>query len=181
MEEKIAIFEVKIYENRQLVKREEKKMSFDLLHVVPPQSAPNFVKSSPIAVQDGRGRGWAEVDIHTLQHPQYKNVFALGDVANLPTGKTGAAVRKQAPVIVNNIKRMMNEQALDKNVQYNGYSACPILTDYQHVLMAEFIYGYKAKPSISFMDTTKPSWLMYLAKHFYLPWFYWNRMLKGKG
>jgi len=178
---KEATFEVKEYENRKLVRTRQEVMPFDLLHVVPPQSAPDFVRNSPLAIPEGKGKGWVDVDINTLQHRQFPNVFALGDVAFLPTGKTGAAIRKQVPVVVGNIFRLMDNQGLGKDRQYNGYSACPILTDYRHVLMAEFSYGYKADPSVSFMDTTKPSFLMYLAKHYYLPWFYWNRMLKGKG
>ncbi len=180
-DKKEATFVIKTFENKQLIRSEKKVMPFDLLHVVPPQSAPDFVKNSALAIREGKGKGWVDVDINTLQHRQFANVFALGDVANLPTGKTGAAVRKQVPIIVRNLFQLIDNQLIDKKNQYDGYSACPILTDYNHVLMAEFTYGYQPNPSVSFMDTTKPSYLMYLAKHYYLPWFYWNRMLKGKG
>lgn len=174
---KEATFEVKIYEQKELKNTQLETLSFDLLHVVPPQSAPGFIKNGVLATD----KGWVDVDINSLQHKRFPNVFALGDVADLPTGKTGAAVRKQAPVIVRNICNLIDGKGIDEKLKYDGYSACPILTDYSHVVMAEFTYGYTPSPSVKFIDTTKPSYLMYLAKHYYLPWFYWNRMLKGKG
>ncbi len=174
-----ATFRVKIYNGNELTETQEKEIDFDLLHVVPPQSAPDFVKNSPLSIQDGKLKGWLDVDHFSLQHNTYPNIFGLGDVCGLPTAKTGAAVRKQAPVVSNNIIRLINKQGIDTKLIYNGYSACPILTDYKHVLMAEFEYGNKPKPSF-FFDTTKPRWSMYLLKHYLLPWLYWNLMLKGR-
>ncbi len=150
---------------------------FDFLHVVPPQSAPDFIKNSPLAKQEAKGKGWLEVDKYTLRHIRYPNVYGLGDVAGLPTAKTGAAIRKQAPVVIDQLIRSIKGDK-NKGAEYNGYSACPILTDYKHVLLAEF--GYDNKPMPSFpIDTTKPRVSMYILKHYLLPWFYWNRMLKG--
>lgn len=150
---------------------------FDFLHVVPPQSAPDFIKDSPLAVQEGKGKGWLDVDKYTLRHNRYPNVFGLGDVAGLPTAKTGAAIRKQAPVVIDQLIRAIKGDKT-KGSEYNGYSACPILTDYRHVLLAEFGYGNEPMPSFP-IDTTKPRFSMYILKHYLLPWFYWNRMLKG--
>lgn len=179
-ENKTAYFNVKKFENDQLVGTESVQITYDLLHVVPPQSAPDFIKNSPLSIKSNKLKGWLDVNHFTLQHNQYPNVFGLGDACGLPTAKTGAAIRKQLPVVANNIVRLMNGESIDENEVYNGYSACPILTDYSHVLLAEFEYGNKPKPSF-FFNTKKPMWLMYLLKHYFLPWFYWNRMLKGKG
>lgn len=176
---KEATFTVKMFEGDQQVGMEEKVISFDLLHVAPPQSAPTIITESELAIPDGKLKGWLNVDHYTLQHNSFPNVFGLGDVCGLPTGKTGAAIRKQVPVVVNNVRRLLEKKEVNGKFKYNGYSACPILTDYKHVLMAEFEYGYKPKSSF-FFDTTKPRWSMYLLKHFYLPWYYWNRMLKGR-
>ncbi len=154
--------------------------NFDLLHVVPPQSAPDFIKNSPLAINEGPLKGWMDVDKYTLKHVNYENVYGLGDVAGLPTAKTGAAVRKQAPVVAEAILSKIKKESYIQKSLYNGYSACPIVTDYHHVLLAEF--GYNNEPMPSFpIDTTKPRFSMYLLKHYVLPWFYWNRMLKGKG
>lgn len=176
---KKAYFEVKQFDNGEQVGTEERCLDFDMLHVVPPQSAPDFIKDSPLAIKDGKPLGWLNVNHFSMQHNQYENVFGLGDVCGLPTAKTGASVRKQLPVVANNIKRLLNGKSIDPSVKYNGYSACPILTDYHHVVMAEFVYGNKPKSSF-FFNTRKPLYSMYLMKHYFLPWFYWNMMMKGR-
>lgn len=155
---------------------------YDMLHVAPPQKAPDFIANSPLAYQDGPNKGWLEVDIHTLQHKRYPNVFGLGDAAALPTAKTGAAVRKQAPVVVSNILNLINENRLCQD-RYEGYSSCPLVTGYGTMVLAEFKYDNvrDSDPFITkFVDTTKESWLMWLLKKYALPWLYWNRMMKGE-
>ncbi|MCB0769642.1 MAG: NAD(P)/FAD-dependent oxidoreductase, partial [Flavobacteriales bacterium] len=114
-------------------------MPYDMLHLAPPQCAPDFIKASPLAYADGPNKGWMEVDINTLQHKRYPNIFGLGDVAALPTAKTGAAIRKQAPVVVANILHRNENGNLSKE-QYGGYSSCPLVTGYGKMLLAEFKY-----------------------------------------
>ncbi len=155
---------------------------YDMLHVAPPQKAPDFIANSPLAYQEGPNKGWLEVDIHTLQHKRYPNVFGLGDAAALPTAKTGAAVRKQAPVVVSNILNLINEGKLCQD-RYEGYSSCPLVTGYGTMVLAEFKYDNvrDSDPFITkFVDTSKESWLMWLLKKYALPWLYWNRMMKGE-
>jgi sulfide:quinone oxidoreductase len=154
---------------------------FEMLQLAPPQSAPDFIKKSSISYQEGPNKGWIEVDINTLQHPRYPNVFGIGDAAALPTAKTGAAVRKQAPVLVENLLSLMKNEALTE--QYEGYSSCPIVTGYGSLVLAEFKYNNvrdSDKLISKFVDTTKESYWMWLLKKFGLPFMYWNLMLKGK-
>ena len=173
------------YSYRQLVEgdleSEEVTLPFEMLHLAPPQSAPDFIQRSPLALQEGPGEGWVDVDKNTLQHNVYKNVFSLGDVAHLPTAKTGAAVRKQAPVVVGNLLHLINQdnQAMDDG--YHGYSSCPLVTGYGKMLLAEFNYeGRDSDPTISrFVDTSKEQYSMWLLKKYGLPFLYWNLMLKG--
>lgn len=156
-------------------------MKYDMLHLAPPQSAPDFIKQSPLAHAEGPSKGWLEVDIHTLQHKRYPNIFGLGDVAALPTAKTGAAIRKQAPVVVANILQRIKDGALASE-QYSGYSSCPLVTGYGKMLLAEFKYDNvrDSDPLLSrLFDTSKPLWSMWVLKKYGLPWLYWNKMLKG--
>jgi sulfide:quinone oxidoreductase len=156
-------------------------MPYDMLHLAPPQSAPDFVRYSPLAYADGPNKGWLEVDIHTLQHTRYPNIFGLGDAAALPTAKTGAAIRKQAPVVVANILQRLKDGALSKE-QYSGYSSCPLVTGYGKMLLAEFKYDNvrDSDPFLKpFFNLTKPLWSMWLLKKYALPWLYWNKMMKG--
>jgi sulfide:quinone oxidoreductase len=155
---------------------------FEMLHLAPPQSAPDFIKESKLAHADGPSKGWINVNHFTLQHNEYSHVFALGDAAALPTAKTGAAVRKQAPVVVENLLHVMKEEA-KLSEGYHGYSSCPLVTGYGKMVLAEFGYGNErmSDPTISkFVDTAKENWSMWLLKKYGLPYMYWNLMLKGK-
>jgi sulfide:quinone oxidoreductase len=155
---------------------------YDMLHLAPPQSAPDFIKHSPLVYADGPSKGWVEVDINSLQHKRYPNVFSLGDVAALPTAKTGAAVRKQAPVVVGNLLHQVRKSPA-MVPGYEGYSSCPLVTGYGKMVLAEFKYGNirdSDKLITAFVDTTKEQYSMWLLKKYGLPYMYWNLMLKGK-
>jgi sulfide:quinone oxidoreductase len=158
-------------------------MPYDMLHLAPPQSAPDFIKQSPFAYPDGPNKGWLNVDIHTLQSNTYSNVFGLGDSAALPTAKTGAAIRKQVPVVVENVIRILQQMPVGKEKIYQGYSSCPIVTGYGKMLLCEFKYDNvrDSDPLLSkFVDTSKEKWSMWILKKFGLPWLYWNMMMKGR-
>lgn len=148
-------------------------IDFDMIHVTPPQSAPDFVKHSPLA----NAAGWVDVDKHTLQHVRYPTVFSLGDASGLPTSKTGAAVRKQAPVVVNNLFAYLKQKQI--NSSYSGYTSCPLVTGYGKLVLAEFDYNNKPDETFPF-DQSKERWSMYQLKKNVLPWLYWNKILKGK-
>ncbi len=155
---------------------EEVAIQYDLLHVTPPMSAPDFIKQSKLAVPDGASQGWVNVNKYTLQHNVYPNVFSLGDAASLPTSKTAAAVRKQAPVLVHNLLALINSKNLTQ--KYNGYSSCPITTGYGKVVLAEFGYDNKLFPTFP-IDPTRERYSMWLLKKYGFPYLYWNIMLKG--
>lgn len=156
---------------------EMEAVAYDFIHVTPKMFPPAFVAESPLAIADGPTKGWAEVDKNTLQNPKFPNVFALGDVAGIPTSKTGAAIRKQAVVVEQNVLAHMAGTPLPK--QYDGYTSCPLVTGYGKLIMAEFGYDDKVLPSFP-LDPTKERWSMYMLKKHFLPWMYWNLMLKGK-
>lgn len=156
------------------------EIPFDMLHLAPPQAAPKFIRESPLANADG----WLDVDINSLQHKKYPNVFGLGDVAALPTAKTGAAIRKQAPIVINNMLKLMNG-AKEVDKLYHGYSSCPLVTAYGKMVLAEFDYenNFTPDPSLKQMlvfDSSKEHWRLWILKKFMLPYLYWNKMMKGK-
>lgn len=156
---------------------EEIRVKYDMIHVTPPMSAPDFIKNSPLAVQEGPKKGWVDVDKYTLQHNIYPNVFSLGDASSLPNSKTAAAIRRQAPALVENLLAVMATQELGG--KYGGYACCPLVTGYGKTIMAEFDYDGVPKSSFPF-DPTEERYSMWLVKRYVLPWLYWNRMLKGK-
>lgn len=152
---------------------EELIEQYDLLHVTPPMSAPDFIKESELASE----LGWVEVDKETLKHTRFENIFALGDSSNLPTSKTGAAIRKQAPVVAENLQHAVKGEPL--SAKYSGYTSCPLVTGYDSLIMAEF--GYDLKPDETFpIDQNKERYSMYLVKRYLLPQLYWHGMLRGR-
>jgi sulfide:quinone oxidoreductase len=150
-------------------------LPYDVLHVAPRQSAPDWIKSSPLSTGDANG--YVDVDRHTLQHVRYPNVFALGDAGSTPNSKTGAAIRKQAPVVVENIDAFLNGKPLQ--ARYDGYSSCPIVTSSHAMLLAEFDYSLQMTPSFPGLDPAKPHRVYWYLKKYGLPFMYWNLMLKG--
>jgi sulfide:quinone oxidoreductase len=148
-------------------------VEFDMLHVTPPQSAPDFIKNSPLA----NAAGWVDVDKHTLQHTRYKNIFGAGDASSLPTSRTGAAVRKQAPVVVGNLLAAMRGETLTES--YSGYSSCPLITGYDKLVLAEFDYTNQPVETFPF-DQSKERWSMFQMKKYLLPYLYWNQILPGR-
>ena len=161
---------------RRVDSGDDVSLDYDFLHVSPPQRAPTPVAASPLAVAEGPHEGFADVDHETLQHLRYPNVFALGDAAALPTAKTGAAIRKQAPVLVANLRAHLAGTPLERS--YDGYSSCPLLTDVGKLVLAEFTYGNVYKPTFP-LDQTKERYDMYLLKRHVLPQMYWHGMLRG--
>ena len=151
----------------------EVQKKFNVLHVTPPQSAPDYFSKSALA----DAKGWFDADKYTLQHVRYKNVFGLGDILNTPNAKTGAAIRKQTPVLVKNILSFLKKEQL--TAQYNGYGSCPLVVGYGKLILAEFGYDNKVMETFPF-DQSKPSRLMYLLKRYVLPWLYWHKIVKGQ-
>ena len=164
-----AWFEMKDAEGNVTV--EEK--SFDLLHVVPPQVSPDFIRQSPLA----DAAGWCEVNPHSLQHLRYSHIFGLGDVCGTTNAKTAAAVRKQIVVVAENLLALRKQAPLP--LKYDGYGSCPLTVEKGKVVLAEFGYGGKLLPTFP-LDPTQARRSMWFLKATLLPWFYWNGMLKGR-
>jgi sulfide:quinone oxidoreductase len=148
------------------------EMGFDMLHMTPPQSPPREIRESPLANEGG----FVDIDQSSLRHVRYGNVFGLGDAGSSPNSKTAAAVRKQSPVVIRNLIKVMDGQELEDS--YDGYASCPLTTAYGKVLMAEFCYGGKVTPTFP-LDPRKERWSYWWIKATGLPFFYWNYMLKG--
>lgn len=153
--------------------QERVNIQYDMIHVVPPMSAPDFIKNSPLAASNG----WLNVDKYTLKHQCFDNVFGIGDCTNLPTSKTGAAIRKQAPVLVKNLLHRMRAKPLVH--QYDGYTSCPLVTGYGRLILAEF--NYDLQPQETFpINQSRERYSMYVLKKNFLPVMYWKGMLKGR-
>ena len=156
--------------------KETVEMPFDMIHVTPPQTAPDFIRSSPMADT----AGWVDVDQGTLRHKTFANIYAIGDVCSAPNAKTAAAARKQAPIVAQNIMRDMKYSK--GTATYDGYGSCPLTVERGKIVLAEFGYCGKLMPSfpVSFIDGQKPSSMAWFLKARVLPPIYWHAMLKGR-
>ncbi|OGS59890.1 MAG: pyridine nucleotide-disulfide oxidoreductase [Erythrobacter sp. RIFCSPHIGHO2_12_FULL_63_10] len=148
---------------------------FEMIHVVPPQVAPQFIADSPLAAESG----FVDVDQVTLRHNRYPNVFGLGDAGSMPNAKTAAAVRKQAPIVAVNALAVLDGK--EPLCEYDGYGSCPLTVERGKIVLAEFGYGGKLLPTFPswLIEGTRPRKLSWLLKSEILPWVYWNGMLKG--
>lgn len=147
--------------------------SFDVLHVVPPQQAPDFIRRSDLADP----AGWFDAEPATLQHRRYPDIFGVGDVCGTSNAKTAAAARKQVVVVADNLVALRRGALPTRH--YDGYGSCPLTVEYGKVILAEFGYGAKLLPTFPLEPTVarRSAWLL---KARLLPWFYWNGMLKGR-
>lgn len=168
---KRAVFEVT--DKDGVVTRTDR--DFDMMHVTPPQKALDFVANSPLANE----AGWIDIDAETLHHTRYENVFALGDAGSTPNAKTAAAVRKQAPIVAHNLLRAM--QGRQPNAHYDGYGSCPLTVERGKIVLAEFGYGGKLRPTMPawMLDGTKPTRMAWFLKERMLPGIYFDMMLSG--
>lgn len=143
---------------------ERSSRSYDFVHVVPPMRAPDAVKKSSLAWQDGpfASGGWLEVDTATLQHRRFPNVFGIGDINGTPRGKTAATVKKSAPVVAHNLTRLIAGQTLD--AQFDGYTSCPLIVREGSAMLIEFDYDGKLTPSLPMIEPLQESYLAWLMK-----------------
>jgi sulfide:quinone oxidoreductase len=152
--------------------RRTEEREFDLLHVVPPQHAPDFIRHSGLSNADG----WFEAEHETLRHPRFGNIFSLGDVCSAPNAKTAAAVRKQAPVVAENVLSVLGGKG--PRAIYDGYGSCPLTVERGKVILAEFGYGGKLLPTFP-LDPRVPRRLAWRLKTQWMPSIYFDMMLKG--
>jgi len=182
-ENKIAVFDAKWQEKgpwdpmmkdfEVIPKHEKVRVPYDFLHITPPQLAPREIAESDL----GSSKGWVPVNKETLQHIRYENVFALGDIAQVPMGKTGGSARKQYKVLVNNLISVMNGKKPE--AKYAGYTVCPLITDIGTVMLAEFDWTVKPTPSFP-LDPTVERWMWWLMKIYLLKPMTIHGMLSGR-
>jgi sulfide:quinone oxidoreductase len=190
LDKKIAIFDKhdktkKVYdpdleEETEEVIHETVEVPYDMIHITPPMKAPDLIGKSPV----GSSKGFVPVNFETLQHVKYKNIFALGDIAAVPLGKTGGSARKQYKVVVDNLIAYLKGEDID--AKYNGYTVCPLITEIGKVMLAEFKWAdpkngeYRGVPAPSFpLDPTKPRWIYWVLKVYLLKPMTQYGMLKG--
>lgn len=155
----------------------KKKVDYDFIHVVPQMRAPDALRKSNLAAQDGPFAGWLEVNKHSLQHTRFSNVFGAGDCLGTPIGKTAASVKAQVPTAVHNLLQVI--QGKEADAAYNGYTSCPLVTEKGEAMLVEFDYDLKMVPSFGFINPLERHWVPWVMKDYMLQGAY-NAMLRGR-
>ncbi len=157
----------------------DKQIEYDYLHVIPPQRAPEFVRRSGLSWADRwTDQGWIEVDQKTLRHRRYPEIFALGDVAGVPKGKTAASVKWQVPVVEDHLIAAIKGSV--GTAVYDGYTSCPLITRVGRAMLVEFDYHNNLVPSFpGLIAPLEELWISWLMKEVALKATY-NAMLRGK-
>ncbi|KPP87074.1 MAG: sulfide:quinone oxidoreductase [Rhodobacteraceae bacterium HLUCCA08] len=152
---------------------------YDYIHVIPPQRAPDVVRQSGLSWADKwTDQGWVEVDMQSLRHLRYPEVFAIGDVAGVPKGKTAASVKWQVPVIEEHLVAQITGGTSD--ARYDGYTSCPLITQIGRAMLVEFDYHDNLVPSFpGVIAPLEELWISWLMKEVALKATY-NAMLRGK-
>ncbi|CAA9964390.1 Sulfide quinone reductase [Pyrenophora teres f. maculata] len=153
------------------------RQTFDFLHVAPRNIPHAFVAGSGLADD----AGFVDVDPYSLRHNAFRNIWALGDAAGLPTSKTMAAVTSQAPTLTHNILCALRGE--DAAALYDGYTSCPLLTGGKKVLLAEFKYGGVPKETFNDwfgIDQAVPRRAFYHLKKDFFPWVYGKYHVTGR-
>ena len=184
-EKKLATFEHKyevkgeydedLEEYDMIQKTERVTLPYDFIHIVPPMAGVDAVANSKLAWQKGSGKGWLEVDQYTLQHRRYKNVFGIGDICGVPKGKTGGSARHHGPIMVANLISVM--EGKEPKEKFDGYTVCPLKTQYGKIILAEFNYK-GAAPSFP-LAVGEQRWLWWAFDLYMLEPMYWYLMLRG--
>ncbi|MBN2905071.1 MAG: NAD(P)/FAD-dependent oxidoreductase [Rhodobacteraceae bacterium] len=156
------------------------EMDYDFTNVIPPMVAPDVIRNSDLAWQTGKwvDQGWAEVDPQTLRHARFPEVFAIGDSAGVPKGKTAASVKWQVPVAEDHIVADIAGRL--SPAIYNGYTSCPLITRVGRAMLVEFDYRNNLTPSFpGVIAPLEELWISWLMKEVALKATY-NAMLRGK-
>jgi sulfide:quinone oxidoreductase len=153
-------------------------LGYDLLHAVPPQSAPDWLKATSLPAPTDPD-GFVEVDPETLRHARFPNVWSLGDAAATRNSKSGGALRKQTLVLAKNLVSALRGKELSSS--YDNYSVCPFTVSRSTVVFAEFDDRYQPKPTIPlWAGLARERRLTWVFDRHILPWVYWNLILKGR-
>jgi sulfide:quinone oxidoreductase len=166
-------------ENKKLISYDEQEVPFDVLTIVPMNKGADFIGTSGL----GDDMNFVPVDKHTLQHEKYKNIFALGDAAALPTSKAGSVAHFSSEILFENMMSAIANRPLAAH--FDGHSNCYIETGYGKGALIDFNYDIEPLPGAFPLPIIGPFGLLKNTRlnHFgkmMFKWAYWNLLLAGK-
>ncbi|MEF8976866.1 MAG: FAD/NAD(P)-binding oxidoreductase [Halapricum sp.] len=121
--------------DKQVMKTMEgKEMDYDLLVGIPPHDGSDLVREAGLGED-----GWVEVDQHTLEAEHAEDVYAVGDIADVPTSKAGSVAHYEAGEVADRIASRVRGQQPVAN--FDGKTVCFIETGMDEATFVSFEYG----------------------------------------
>lgn len=103
-------------ESKAVVSATGKRLDADLIVMVPPHRAAPYLRNSPVAGPTG----FVPCDRQTLRVRD--RVYVVGDTADLPVPKSGAAAHFEAPIVAENIAAELDGRV--PTATYDGHVGC---------------------------------------------------------
>jgi sulfide:quinone oxidoreductase len=113
---------------------EGKELDYDLLVGIPPHEGSDLVAEAGLGDD-----GWADVDKHTLESDHAEGVYAIGDVADVPTSKAGSVAHYEAGAVADRIASEV--RGLVPTATYDGKTICFVESGMDEATFVDFEYG----------------------------------------
>lgn len=152
---------------------ERQQLRYDLLMVEPPQKAPEWIRASGLADDEG----FVAVDPRTLRSTTHPDIWALGDAAGTANSKSGGALRKQTKVLAENLRAVVDGR--DPASAYDGYGVCPFTVSRSTAVFAEFDDQLRLMPSL-WRSSYRESRMNWIIDRQIFPQVYWHMILQGR-
>lgn len=164
---------------KKLISWDEREIEFDLLVTVPTNKGADYIETSGL----GDELNFVPTDKHTLQSVAHKNIFVIGDAANIPASKAGSVAHFESEILTENILNYINARPLA--ARFDGHANCFIESGRGKAFLIDFNYDVEPMPG-SFplahmgpFSLLKETRMNHLGKLLFR-WVYWNVLLKGK-
>lgn len=172
-------FPVERVEKRTLIGYDGREIPFDLLVTVPVNMGADYLARSGL----GNELNLVRVDRATLQSPAYPNIFALGDVADLPSSKAGSVAHFQSEIFTGNFLELIRGAPMTG--RFDGHANCFVESGRGRGLLIDFNYDTEPLPGRYPIPVLGPfsllgeSFVNHWGKRAFR-WIYWNLLLPGR-
>ena len=129
---------------------EGQELSYDTLVSIPPHEGNDLVREAGLGDD-----GWVDVDPNTLEATGAEDVYALGDVADLPTSKAGSAAHYAATALAKRLASAARGEV--PTTEYDGKTVCFIESGRDEGTYIAFDYEEEPTPK-------EPSRLLHWSK-----------------
>ncbi len=158
---------------------EGERINYDLLVIVPTNVGNDLIVESGL----DDGSTFVPTDKNTLRAEGHRNIYVVGDAANVPTSKAGSVAHYEAEIIAHNI---LNEiKGREPEPLYDGHTTCFIVSEKGKSYLVDF--NYEVEPLLgkypfpvigpfSLLKETRMNWQGKL----WFEWMYWHMLLPGR-